>query len=105
MSKLSQQNWFTYSRKAGSEGHSKAVQKSLGGAPLLVKILLGHTTIKVEELVNLAPGDIIQLEKPANSEMIVQIEGKNKFAGLIGQFKGKRALRIKRNLLPGERIV
>src|SRR4029079_6976043 len=59
MSKLSQQNWFTYSRKAGSESHVKAVQKSLAGAPLLVKILLGHTTIKVDDLINLSPGDII----------------------------------------------
>jgi flagellar motor switch protein FliM len=105
MSKLSQQNWFTYSRKAGSESHAKAVQKSLSGAPLLVKVLLGHTSIKVEELLNLAPGDILQLEKPANAEMIVQVEGKNKFAGLIGQYKGKRAVRIKRPLQPGERIV
>ena len=34
MSKLSQQNWFTYSRKAGNEGQAKAVQKSLSGAPI-----------------------------------------------------------------------
>src|SRR4051794_1174538 len=106
MSKLSQQNWFTYSRKASDESHTKAVQKNLAGAPLLVKILLGHTTIKVDELINLAPGDILQLEKPSNgaggggAEMIVQIEGKNKFTGLIGQYKGKRAIRIKRHLAP-----
>ena len=105
MSKLSQQNWFTYSRKSVNESDTRAVQKSLAGAPLLVKVLLGHTTIKVEELINLAPGDIVQLDKPASSEMIVQVEGKNKYAGLIGQFKGKRAIRIRRNLLPGERIV
>jgi hypothetical protein len=37
--------------------------------------------------------------------MIVQIEGKNKYAGLIGQFKGKRAVRVKRGVGPGERIV
>ena len=71
----------------------------------MVKVLLGHTTIKVDELVNLAPGDIIQLEKPATGEMIVQVEEKNKFAGLVGQYKGKRALRIKRGLVPGERVV
>ncbi len=105
MSKLSQQNWFTYSRKAGSENHAKAVQKSLDGAPLLIKILLGHTSIKVDELINLAPGDIIQLEKPSSGEMIVQVEGKNKFTGLIGQFKGKRAIRIKRAVKTGERII
>ena len=55
MSKLSQQNWFTYSRKAGSESHAKAVQKSLAGRHCMVKILLGHTTIKVDELINLSP--------------------------------------------------
>jgi len=105
MSKLSQQNWFTYSRKAGNEGQAKAVQKSLSGAPLLVNVLLGYTTIKVSELMSLAPGDVIQLEKPASGEMIVQVEGKNKYAGLIGQYKGKRAVRIKRHVQAGERIV
>jgi len=105
MSKLSQQNWFTYSRKAANEGQAKAVQKSLSGAPLLVNVLLGYTTIKVSELMSLAPGDVIQLEKPASGEMIVQVEGKNKYAGLIGQYKGKRAVRIKRHVQAGERIV
>jgi flagellar motor switch protein FliM len=105
MGKLSQQNWFTYAKKSSSDGHMQAMQKNLSGAPLLVKVLLGHTHIKVEELINLAPGDIIQLEKPANAEMIVQVEGRNKFTGLVGQFKGKRALRIKRAVLSNDRIV
>jgi flagellar motor switch protein FliM len=105
MGKLSQQNWFTYSRKNSNDKHLQAVQKTLSGAPLLVKVLLGSTTIRVEELMNLAPGDILQLDKPANAEMIVQVEGRNKFAALVGQFRGKRAIRVKRSLQPGERIV
>ncbi len=105
MGKLSQQNWFTYTKKTASDDHIKAMQKNLSGAPLMVKVLLGHTSIKVEELMNLVPGDIIQLEKPASGEMIVQVEGKNKFTGLIGQYKGKRAIRIKRSVQSGERVV
>lgn len=105
MSKLSQQSWFTYSKKASSDTHQKAMQKNLSGASLLVKVLLGHTTIKVDELMNLSPGDIIQLEKPASGEMIIQVEGKNKYTGLVGQFKGKRAVRIKRAVLSGDRVV
>lgn len=104
MSKLSQQNWFTYSKKAATDTHLKAMQKNLSGAPVLVKVLLGHTTIKVEELMNLAAGDIIQLEKPADAEMIVQVEGKNKFTGFIGQYKGKRAVRVKRSVKSGDRV-
>lgn len=105
MSKLSQQNWFTYVKKTANDDHVKALQRNLSAAPLLVKVLLGHTNIKVDELLNLAPGDILQLEKPASGEMIVQVEGRNKFAGLIGQYKGKRAVRVKRSLKAGERIV
>jgi flagellar motor switch protein FliM len=45
------------------------------------------------------------MEKPASGDMIVQVEGKNKYAGVIGQFKGKRAVRVKRTLQPGERVV
>ncbi|HVX86344.1 MAG TPA: flagellar motor switch protein FliM [Phycisphaerae bacterium] len=105
MSKLSQQNWFTYTKKAANDSDIKAMHKNLSGAPLLVKVLLGHTTIKLDELMHLSAGDILQLDKPASGEMIVQIEGKNKFAALVGQFKGKRAIRIKRPVSPGERIV
>lgn len=105
MGKLSQQNWFTYTKKAASDDHLKAMQRNLGGAPLQVKVLLGHTSIKVDELLNLAPGDILPMDKPSSGEMIVQVEGKNKFTGLIGQFKGKRAIRIKRSLQPGERVI
>ncbi len=104
MGKLSQQNWFTYVKKSANDGHAQAMEKNLAGAPLLVNVLLGHTTIKVHELVNLAPGDILQLDKPATGEMIVQIEGKNKFTGLVGQHKGKRALRIKRAVLSSDRV-
>jgi flagellar motor switch protein FliM len=105
MSKLSQQNWFSYTKKAMSDDHLHALQRNLAGAPLVVKVLLGHTTIKVDELLSLAPGDIIQLDKPASGEMIVQIEGKNKFTGLIGQYKGKRAVRIKRAVKATDRII
>jgi len=105
MSKLSQQTWFTYTKKTATDDHLKAMQKNLGGAPLVVKVVLGHTTMKVEELLSLAQGDIVQLEKPASGEMIVQVEGKNKYAGFIGQYKGKRAVRIKRPLVPGERVI
>ena len=36
--------------------------------------------------------------------MILQVEGKNKFAARLGQHKGHKALKITRRLKPGERI-
>lgn len=104
MSKLSQQNWFTYAKRADDDSHARALEKSLCGAPLQVRVLLGQTTIKVDELIHLAEGDILQLDKPATGEMIIQVEGRNKFTGVVGQYKGKRALRIKRAIAAGDRI-
>ncbi len=98
MGKLSQQNWSTYTRRAATDDHVKAMHRNLGHAPLLVKALLGHTQIKVGDLVHMSPGDVLQMDLPASSEMSVQIEGKNKFAALVGQFRGKRAVRITHEL-------
>lgn len=104
MDKLSQQNWSSYSRRADKEDHLRAMQHNLAQGHLLVNVLLGYSSIKVNELLSLAPGDVLQMDKPAGSEMIVQIEGKNKYTGQVGQFRGKRALRITHNVTPGTRI-
>jgi len=57
---------------------------------------LGRAHIRVSELRSLRPGDIIQLEKHVQNELILQIEGRNKSAGRPGQLRGRRALRITR---------
>jgi len=49
-------------------------------------------------------GDIIQTEKLANADLVVQVEGKNKFAGRLGQFRGNRAIRVIRQATQEERI-
>ena len=57
---------------------------------------LGKTQISVNELKNLRPGDLIQVDKEATDELILQIEGRNKFAGVPGQLRGRRAIRLTR---------
>ena len=47
-------------------------------------------------------GDIIQTDKLSSRDVILQIEGRSKFAGKIGQFRGKRALKIVRHTAPSE---
>ncbi|HQL55009.1 MAG TPA: FliM/FliN family flagellar motor C-terminal domain-containing protein, partial [Phycisphaerae bacterium] len=57
---------------------------------------LGRAQVRLSELRALRPGDIIQLEKHVKKELLLQIEGRNKFAGVAGQYRGRRALRITR---------
>jgi flagellar motor switch protein FliM len=50
----------------------------------------------VSELLTLQPGDIIQTVKPLDGEVVLQIEGENKFAGKIGRNKDSLAVKITR---------
>jgi flagellar motor switch protein FliM len=61
-----------------------------------LRAFLAQTTIRLNELLALQPGDIITTEKEAGREMLVQVEGRNKFLGQIGQYRGGRAIQITR---------
>jgi flagellar motor switch protein FliM len=61
-------------------------------ANLLVR--LGAADIKVRDLLELEPGDIIQLSSDATMPLEVLVEGKPKFRGVPGLSKGNRAIKI-----------
>ena len=61
-------------------------------APLIAK--LGETVINIGNLVNLEIGDIIPLSENANGEVIVEVAGVQKLHGIIGSYKGNRAIQI-----------
>ncbi len=65
-------------------------------ANILVK--LGEATISIQDLVDLEPGDIIQLDKDATLPLDIMVEGVPKFKGLPGLLKGNRAIKITESL-------
>jgi len=102
--RLTSQDWLSYRRKGGQEGHRAAILENLREAKLKLRAYLAQTTIKVGDLVALQPGDIIKTKKEVNADLILQIEGRSKFAGKVGKFRGNRAFRITRTAKPGEKI-
>jgi flagellar motor switch protein FliM len=44
-------------------------------------------------------------DKPASQCVVLCVEGERKFLAHIGQFKGKRALRIVRAIKPTDRVL
>ena len=96
LSKLTTQSWFGYARKGATERQKQRILRNLNKSKVGLVAFLGHSHVRLSELRSLRPGDIIQLEKPAERELILQIEGRNKYAGLPGQLRGRRALRITR---------
>ena len=96
MGKLATQSWLAYQRKASSGRQRERVATHLKAAEVGLRAFLASTSITVNDLLSLQPGDIIPTAKPASGELIVQVENKNKLAGRLYQHKGMRAIRVTR---------
>ena len=94
MDKLVTQGWLAYQRQSAVEDKSEDIARGLGATFVNVAAYLAETTITVRELLALQPGDIIQTTKPHNGEVILQVEGENKFAGSLGRHKDHLAVKI-----------
>jgi len=104
LDKLATQSWLSYRKKDTGVNHKQRIADSLKGAAVNIRTFLAQTTISMGQLMHLQVGDIIQTEKLANQDLILQIEGRNKFAGRMGQYRGNRSLRITRKADPDERL-
>lgn len=104
ISRLSKQTWLNYRRRNTDPEADQRVARRIERATIRARAFLASTTITVADLANLAVGDIITTERPAGAEMLLQIEGRDKFATRLGQHKGHRALKVTRKLDPGDRV-
>lgn len=94
--KLLSQGWLAYQRRTPTDDKTEDIAKHLGATPVDVIAYLAETAIKVSEFLTLQPGDIIQTAKPASSEVILRVKGRNKFKGKLGKHKDRLAVRITR---------
>lgn len=104
MNRLTTQDWGSYRKREEQEQYRGSLIENLDEAKLKMRAYLGQTTITVKELLDLQVGDVIKVPKEADRDLILQVEGKSKYAGKIGQFRGNRAFKITRHAKPGERI-
>ena len=96
MGVLAAQNWFSYHRKGGIDDHLRRLTGNIQNAPVEIRALLAQTTMRVNDLISLNVGDVITTDKGTNRDVLIQVEGKNKFLGQIGCWHGNRAIRITR---------
>lgn len=99
---LSSQNWSVSGRK-GERTWEPVIARRLSDAMLEVTGILAETTMTISELRNLEVGDVIMTEKQASSTVTLLTGGRPKFFADIGQYKGRRALKIVRTVKAGER--
>jgi flagellar motor switch protein FliM len=74
------------------------LQNHLSQATAEVVVKLGAAEISVGDLVNLNVGDIIPLSQDADGELLMTVEGVEKFRCLFGVSRGNRAVQVTRVL-------
>jgi len=101
---LSSQTWSAYKKAAGDDKLRSRIVNHLDAAKVTVSSVLANTTLKVADLQNLEVGDILLTEKPASAPLTLQVEGKRKFIGQLGQYKGNRVFKVQRPINPKDRV-
>ncbi|NTV49000.1 MAG: flagellar motor switch protein FliM [Geobacteraceae bacterium] len=63
-------------------------------APMEATVEMGNASITLRELLDLAAGDTIMLDKASSSDMVVKVEGVPKYFGVPGIKHGNKAIQI-----------
>lgn len=94
MTQLSAQSWFSYQRRGVHDDSVQRVSRVVSGAPVELRAVLAKTFIAMQDLLTLQPGDLITTSQPIDRDIVVQVEGRNKFTARLGQIRSKKALRL-----------
>lgn len=73
---------------------SYRLSSELLDAPLEMTVELGNSSISLREVLELAVGDTIMLDKPCSSELMIRVEGVPKYQGVPGVRHGNKAIQI-----------
>ncbi len=102
--KLNNQTWSSYRRQDRDKKLRNRLTSHLEVARVDVSARLADTSMRLSDLVNLQVGDLIITEKPAAAPLSLLVEGKRKFIGQLGQYKGNRAFKVEREITPRDRV-
>jgi flagellar motor switch protein FliM len=70
------------------------IKSQLLGTSVNMSVLLGHSWITLQDLMNLKKGDIMLLDRDADKPLDALIEGMHKFRVVPGVLKGAKAVKI-----------
>jgi flagellar motor switch protein FliM len=63
-------------------------------AVIPIKVILGNADLTLKDLMNLAVGDVIELDKNIDSPLVVQVANKNQFYARVGKSRKRLGIQI-----------
>jgi flagellar motor switch protein FliM len=92
---LSGESWMS-SQSTSTEETRMILEKEMQDLELEVATVVGKTSITIRDLLQLQKGDVLCLDKPADNDLLIQIDNKTKMAGRSGVAGRKKAVKITR---------
>ena len=91
---LGTRSWSGTGEQSDGSHHSPVVRGHLSEAPVELSAVLASTTITLEELRSMQPGDVILTGVSTRTPASICVEGRSKFQASQGQHAGRRAVQI-----------
>jgi flagellar motor switch protein FliM len=85
-----------------SSGFQKAIFERIGAAKLLLEGCLQDSSVRLADLLELQPGDLLRLDLPLNLPLDIHLNGQRRFQAEFFEGDFKKAMRIQ-NLTPKKR--
>jgi flagellar motor switch protein FliM len=104
MSEFTGHDWAAYGRGGAVESSRKVVVSRISTSLVNVTAYLAETSISLNDLMALKPGDILRTDKASDGELLITVNRQAKFRGKPGLFKGHKAVELTRFALPQEPV-
>ncbi len=92
--KLTAHFWFAGTAKEITQESIQRIQNRIAKATVNVSAILGRATIRLQELLELQPGDVILLDNKMKNPIEIMVGSKQKFVGRPGIIGSKTAVQI-----------
>jgi flagellar motor switch protein FliM len=104
-SKLSSNTWSSYTQKQADKRQRMNLETGIASSAVQLLVYLAESKLTAAELATLAVGDVIMTDCRSHKPLQVCVEGRPKFHGHAGLYKGHKAVRIGKPIVPPAEIV
>lgn len=94
MDKLNTKFWYSNMQEKNDTIYGDTIEHLIAHAKIPIRVILGQSTVSVNDFVNLEAGDIIRLDTRVNQELDVYVGNLQKFRAYPGISDKKYAVRI-----------
>lgn len=101
MDRLTIRNWFGTGPRQATPDDRHVLERRLARAAVPVAVELGRAELTVRELLDLAPGDVVVLDRRAGEDCVVYVGDQPKFLARPGTVGGRLAVQV-RGTVPRE---